>query len=403
MTAAAADIHSSSPTSPGSAPKREPSTTTVVNNTLPGVRVLDLTVTDATLELVARQLAVDLSLASADDTRAAKVTRCTQGITNKLVKVSLPSGLKFLVRIYGPGTHHLIDRAAETRNLHTLATLGLAPPLYATLRNGLVYGYVSGTAAHPAALAHPRVSRAVATHLAEWHSTVPVPAQGDVAIGGGAGMWPVLDRWLAMVREAAAPNERLCGLSLAELTDERMRLERELPPSPVVFAHNDLLCGNIVLQHDSAQTSVDVGDDDGHAESEDELRAVIGARFIDYEYGGLNAAAFDIANHFNEWAGFECEYWRYPDVEAQREFLATYLARTHQHQGGRGVTEEEVETWRQAVQQWTLASHLYWIVWAMVQSTMSDIDFDYADYARQRWAEYERWRASPEPPARPST
>ncbi len=42
---------------------------------------------------------------------------------------------------------------------------------------------------------------------------------------------------------------------------------------------------------------------------------------------------------------------------------------------------------------YSLASHLYWIVWALVQGEHSLIDFDYLAYARTRLAEYRRRKA----------
>lgn len=33
-------------------------------------------------------------------------------------------------------------------------------------------------------------------------------------------------------------------------------------------------------------------------------------QFIDYEYGCYTPRGFDIGNHFNEYAGFECDYTR---------------------------------------------------------------------------------------------
>uniref|UniRef100_A0A674HP95 ethanolamine kinase n=1 Tax=Taeniopygia guttata TaxID=59729 RepID=A0A674HP95_TAEGU len=62
-------------------------------------------------------------------------------------------------------------------------------------------------------------------------------------------------------------------------------MKETLPPlgSPVVLCHNDLLCKNII--YDSTQERV---------------------RFIDYEYTGYNYQAFDIGNHFNEFAGGDC-------------------------------------------------------------------------------------------------
>ncbi|GAA6084823.1 ethanolamine kinase 2 isoform X1, partial [Tachysurus ichikawai] len=49
--------------------------------------------------------------------------------------------------------------------------------------------------------------------------------------------------------------------------------------SPVVLCHNDLLCKNII--HNLKEGYV---------------------RFIDYEYSSYNYQAFDIGNHFNEFA-----------------------------------------------------------------------------------------------------
>ena len=60
--------------------------------------------------------------------------------------------------------------------------------------------------------------------------------------------------------------------------------------SPVVFSHNDLLGANILQpDHDSELV------------------------LIDFEYAEYNYRGFDLANHFNEYAGFECEYDKYPN------------------------------------------------------------------------------------------
>ena len=48
----------------------------------------------------------------------------------------------------------------------------------------------------------------------------------------------------------------------------------------MVFCHNDVLLDNIIVTPD--------GDS---------------VRLIDFEYGGFNYQAFDIGNHFNEFAG----------------------------------------------------------------------------------------------------
>lgn len=60
---------------------------------------------------------------------------------------------------------------------------------------------------------------------------------------------------------------------LAQLTEELSALG-----SPIVFCHNDLLLANVIYQPGSVS-------------------------FIDYEYAACNYQAFDIGNHFTEFAG----------------------------------------------------------------------------------------------------
>lgn len=63
---------------------------------------------------------------------------------------------------------------------------------------------------------------------------------------------------------------------------------------PIVFSHNDLLLTNIILQRDTAKG--------GHP---------VNVAFIDYEYAMFNHQAFDIANHFIEFAGESFQYTIY--------------------------------------------------------------------------------------------
>lgn len=51
---------------------------------------------------------------------------------------------------------------------------------------------------------------------------------------------------------------------------------------------------------------------------------------------------------------------------------------------------EELEALYQEVDHYSLASHLYWGLWALCQAMVSDIDFSYMDYAVMRFAEYEK-------------
>ena len=109
--------------------------------------------------------------------------------------------------------------------------------------------------------------------------------------------------------------------------------------APVVWSHNDLLSGNVLValkvrlacvtffrhQDEACQSAR------WHAlQQEPGLRGEAGTvpsmQFIDFEYGAHAPRGFDWGNHFNEYAGFECEYSRYPDNTHVSNFVRAYLA-----------------------------------------------------------------------------
>ena len=104
-----------------------------------------------------------------------------------------------------------------------------------------------------------------------------------------------------------------------------------------MLAHNDLLAGNILI--DEASGAV---------------------RFIDYEYGAPGTAAYDVANHFCEYAGFDADLARgFPRRDARLAFIAAYL--------GEGATPRDVADFGAVTDGFVEASHLFWGAWAVVQ------------------------------------
>lgn len=118
--------------------------------------------------------------------------------------------------------------------------------------------------------------------------------------------------------------------------------------------------------------------------------------FIDYEYAAYNHQAFDIGNHFNEFAGKEnfllacafeinvllsglstVDYSLYPDLDFQRTWIKMYLV---QFNGTSEVSKNEVHQLLLLVNKFSLASHFLWTTWALVQAEHSTIDFDYLEW-----------------------
>lgn len=64
--------------------------------------------------------------------------------------------------------------------------------------------------------------------------------------------------------------------------------------------------------------------------------------FIDYEYATPSPAAFDIANHFAEWAGYDCDFNKIPTQSVRKEFLTEYVKSYAEHSTLSGANQKDV-------------------------------------------------------------
>lgn len=145
----------------------------------------------------------------------------------------------------------------------------------------------------------------------------------------------------------------------------------------LVFGHTDLLSGNVIIQPRSSLNQ------DPQVEN---------VAFIDYEYAVPSPAAFDIANHFAEWGGFECDYNRLPTRSIRMGFVAEYVRSYNSHTPPK-ASDDMVSRLFEEIDAFRGVPGLYWGIWALIQATISHIDFDYASYAEVRLGEYWAWRA----------
>ena len=221
-----------------------------------------------------------------------------------------------------------------------LSKYGLSSKLRGTFSNGILYGFIHGQVFTVDDMADPNLSRMVIEQMTKWHKLCCDPQPKLLS---------TLNRWvkasklyLNLVPEAFSKpaynnlwNNR--GLSIQKLSRELQWLQKELEllESPVVFCHNDLLSGNLVYDKDNNRVV-----------------------FIDYEYGCSSYRGFDIANHFCEYAGFDCEWSKLPTKEYQINWISQYLELMQ--------SDENPETVYNEIQIFTLAAHLYWSVWAFV-------------------------------------
>ena len=114
------------------------------------------------------------------------------------------------------------------------------------------------------------------------------------------------------------------------------------------------MSGNVIIQP---------RDNDSTTLEETEIETV---NFIDYEYATPSPAVFDIANHFAEWAGFDCDYNMLPTRSVRREFLREYVKSYDQHFKISGAEHEKVvDQLFQGVDRFRGIPGFYWYVFTI--------------------------------------
>ncbi|XP_022082644.1 ethanolamine kinase 1-like [Acanthaster planci] len=336
-----------------------------------GVLQIDLTLDEDNLEEGALALLKSVRPGWKQDEIKFKVF--TAGISNKLIGGYLPENKSdmVLVRIYGKKTELLIDREAEIRTFVLLHKAGCGAELYARCNNGLCYEYIPGVILDAKTVREERVYRLIIKEMIKMHSIKP---QDGVATSPC--LFRLIDKWLSILPDKFEDEEKQDRYVRTIASKEKLRQEVSQLKSvltclatPTVFCHNDNLLANIIFDEQKDKVS-----------------------FIDYEYAGYNYQAFDIGNHFCEFAGVEeVDYNLYPEKDFQIRWLREFL--TTQNKANniqKEITEKDLETLYVTVNKFALAAHMFWGIWALMQAHYSTIDFDFLDYSKQRLDEYFR-------------
>ncbi|CBN79735.1 choline/ethanolamine kinase [Ectocarpus siliculosus] len=290
----------------------------------------------------------------------------TGGMTNTVFRCSKPGGENqtVLLRSYGKGTEMFFSREAELRAFKLLAERGFGPDLLATLGDGRVEQFLEGRSLGAMDMRKPAISTLIARRMSELHAL-------DIDVGSRT---PVI---FGALESFHAKALQLCGdvhggVDVVELgglaTLLRERLESRVP-SKVVFCHNDLQSGNILYNDKSSASAKIPPKLSGPTESP---RPVVS--LIDYEYAGYNPRGFDVGNHFCEWMAdystaepHVLDLERYPSPQERRAFSRAYLGAMNgvPHEE---VNADEVENLVKEADAYSLASHLLWAMWALLQS-----------------------------------
>jgi thiamine kinase-like enzyme len=256
------------------------------------------------------------------------------GITNRNFRVTLGEG-DYVVRLPGKDTDLLgIDREAECLANERAAELGLAPKVAAKLESPpcLVTCFVEGHEMKPEELREPGAIGQIAAALREFHdSGLTLPTEFQVV--------DIARDYAGVARERGGETPQPFEDSLASAREvvEAVRDDPEHAPVP---CHNDLLPANFLS-----------GDE----------RIVI----VDWEYAGMGDRFFDLGNLAvnNEFGD-----------EDEDRLLEAYF--------GEAATPRR----QAALKLFRFMSDFREAMWGVVQSSVSDLDFDFDAYASKHFA-----------------
>jgi thiamine kinase-like enzyme len=267
--------------------------------------------------------------------RDARVEVLGGGITNHNLKVDV-GGETFVLRVAGKGTNLLgIDRTVELEATKAAAALGIGPEVvdFVEPEGWLVTRFVPGETPPPERMREPELLARVAEALRTFHEGQPIPGTFD--------SFRVVEsyRATALERGGRVPAEYDWAHELATKIERRRGAPQPCP------CHNDLLNANFL--------------DDGE-------RLVI----VDWEYAGMGDPFFDLAN-------FSINH------ELDRE-QRTSLLRDY------GADDPD------ALEVMRFMSDFREAMWGVVQTAVSELDFDFAAYAAEH---FERLRRTAQEPA----
>ncbi|BFG40903.1 hypothetical protein CerSpe_271780 [Prunus speciosa] len=302
----------------------------------------------------------------ADDLNALQVIPLKGAMTNEVYQISWPTrdgdfSRNVLVRVYGEGVEVFFNRDDEIQTFECMSKHGQGPRLLGRFADGRVEEFIHARTLSAADLRDPETSAIIAAKLREFHN-LDMPGPKNVVL------WDRMRNWLSEAKTLCSIKDTK-EFGLDTLEEEISMLEKELSQDyhEIGFCHNDLQYGNIMM--------------------DEETRSIT---LIDYEYSSYNPVAYDLANHFCEMvANYHSEtphvldYSNYPGLEERQRFVRIYLS-----SAGYQPSDADVDELVDKSEKYTLANHLFWGLWGIISGYVNKIDFDYMEYARQRFQQY---------------
>ncbi|GFS40931.1 protein kinase superfamily protein [Actinidia rufa] len=242
------------------------------------------------------------------------------GITNLLLKVSVReengSVVDLTIRLYGPNTEYVINRERELQAIRYLSAAGFGAKLLGVFGNGMVQSFINARTLVPSDMSQPKLAAEIAKQLRRFHQ-VEIPGSKEPQL------WKDILKFFqkasTLLFDDSEKQTKYETISFDEVYAEVVEL-KELTGrlnAPVVFAHNDLLSGNLMHNEEEGMADIYQRKYDIFAKIHQVAIVSLVVQFC--------SIGFDIGNHFNEYAGYDCDYSLYPSKDEQYHFFRHYL------------------------------------------------------------------------------
>ena len=278
------------------------------------------------------------------------------GITNRNYVATVdgepgaPGVGKFVIRIPGEGTDTFIDRERELSNHRAAAAAGVTPPLLHVIQPGdcTVVPFIEGETMHPESIAgHPDRLEKIVDAMRTYHENAVFTNEIRV--------FDMIRTYHGMQKDVGAPRPSETDWMMAQSARIEEAMKRDAPA--FTACHNDLLSENFILTPEGKMW------------------------VIDWEYGGMTDPYFDLGDFCVETPLTEAE---------EKAILEQYCRGWDEHRYARMMLHK-------------LVADYWWSIWAMIQATLSKLDFDFYAYGMDRihrmernaaHADYEEWLTS---------
>jgi thiamine kinase-like enzyme len=268
------------------------------------------------------------------------------GITNHNFKVAV-DGSSYVLRVGGKDTELLgIDRLVEEAAARMAAGIGVGPEVVDVLRpeGYLVTRFIDGEPIPVETMRTPAMIERLALALRAIHDGPSIPGRFDS------------HRVVETYREAAEEHGVRVPDAYAWAHGVSSRIERARGPQPLVPCHNDYLNANFIRP---------LRLDDGGRD----------IRIVDWEYAGMGDRFFDLGN-----VSVNHEF----ELDHDEALLAAYA-------GTAAAAPGDVASLRLM----RFMSDFREAMWGVVQQGISQLDFDFVNYADEHFERLRQTAADP--------